>query len=394
MPKVNPEILVWARETAGLTQDEAAKKLGLRDTKRATGVGKLAALERGGSEPTRPQLLRMSQQYRRPLLTFYLSQPPRRADRGGDFRSLPASNTSVDDGLLDALVRDIKARQSMVRAALEEIEEVHRLPFVGSSRILEGQPAITQSVRDLLGIDLSTYRAQRNASAAFGLLREKAESVGIFVLLKGDLGSHSTAIDVGIFRGYSIADEIAPFVVINDQDARPAWSFTLLHEIVHLLLGQTGVGNARADNVIEQFCDGVAGEFLLPSTEVSELNLTANDSLDVMSRRIGEFASDRHISRTMVAYRAHVNGVIGPSHFGQLMSLFQHQWRNERDRRRESNDRPDAGPNFYVVRRHRLGNKITDLVRSMMAADSLSTSKAARILGVRARQVQPLLANG
>ena len=394
MPKVNPEILVWARETAGLTQDEAAKKLGLRDTKRATGVGKLAALERGGSEPTRPQLLRMSQQYRRPLLTFYLSQPPRRADRGGDFRSLPASNTSVDDGLLDALVRDIKARQSMVRAALEEIEEVHRLPFVGSSRILEGQPAITQSVRDLLGIDLSTYRAQRNASAAFGLLREKAESVGIFVLLKGDLGSHSTAIDVGIFRGYSIADEIAPFVVINDQDARPAWSFTLLHEIVHLLLGQTGVGNARADNVIEQFCDGVAGEFLLPSTEVSELNLTANDSLDVMSRRIGEFASDRHISRTMVAYRAHVNGVIGPSHFGQLMSLFQHQWRNERDRQRESNDRPHAGPNFYVVRRHRLGNKITDLVRSMMAADSLSTSKAARILGVRARQVQPLLANG
>ena len=394
MPKVNPEILVWARETAGLTQDEAAKKLGLRDTKRATGVGKLAALERGGSEPTRPQLVRMSQQYRRPLLTFYLSQPPRRADRGGDFRSLPASSTSVDDGLLDALVRDIKARQSMVRAALEEIEEVHRLPFVGSSRILEGQPAITQSVRDLLGIDLSTYRAQRNASAAFGLLREKAESVGIFVLLKGDLGSHSTAIDVGIFRGYSIADEIAPFVVINDQDARPAWSFTLLHEIVHLLLGQTGVGNARADNVIEQFCDGVAGEFLLPSTEVSDLNLAANVSLDVMSRRIGEFASDRHISRTMVAYRAHVDGVIGQSHFGQLISLFQHQWRNERDRQRESNDRPDAGPNFYVVRRHRLGNKITDLVRSMMAVDALSTSKAARILGVRARQVQPLLADG
>ena len=394
MPKVNPEILVWARETAGLTQDEAAKRLGLRDTKRATGVGKLASLERGGSEPTRPQLVRMSQQYRRPLLTFYLSQPPRRADRGGDFRSLPASKTSVDDGLLDALVRDIRARQSMVRAALEEIEEVHPLPFVGSFRISEGQPAITQAVRDLLGIDLSTYRAQSNASAAFGLLREKTESVGIFVLLKGDLGNHATAIDVSIFRGYSIADEIAPFLVINDQDARPAWSFTLLHEIVHLLLGQTGVGNARVDNVIEQFCDGVAGEFLLPSTEVGDLNLAADDTLDVMSHKISEFASDRHISRTMVAYRAHINGAIDSSSFGQLMSLFQHQWRNERDRQRESNNRQDSGPNFYVVRRHRLGNKITGLVRSMMAADALSTSKAARILGVRARQVQPLLADG
>ena len=394
MPKVNPEILVWARETAGLTQDEAAKKLAFRDTKRATGVGKLDALERGGADPTRPQLVRMSQQYRRPLLTFYLAKPPRRADRGGDFRSLPSSKSSVDDGLLDALVRDVSARQSMVRAVLEEIEEVHKLTFVNSLQMSEGRPAFIQAIRDLLWIDLGTYRAQSSASAAFGLLRQKAESVGIFVLLKGDLGNHSTAIDVGMFRGYSIADEIAPFVVINDQDARPAWSFTLLHEIVHLLLGQTGVGNARSDNVIERFCDGVAGEFLLPSTEVGDLQLTPNDTLDEMSRRISDFAGDRYLSRTMVAYRAYLEGVIDQRSFGQLMSLFERQWRNQRDRQRESNNRQDSGPNFYVVRRHRLGNKITDLVRSMMAADALSTSKAARILGVRARQVQPLLANG
>ena len=32
MPKINPQIMVWARETAGLTQEEAAKKLGFQDS--------------------------------------------------------------------------------------------------------------------------------------------------------------------------------------------------------------------------------------------------------------------------------------------------------------------------------------------------------------------------
>jgi len=35
-----------------------------------------------------------------------------------------------------------------------------------------------------------------------------------------------------------------PFIVINDQDARAAWSFTALHEVAHLGLGTTGVSPA------------------------------------------------------------------------------------------------------------------------------------------------------
>ncbi len=65
MPRVNPDILRWARETAGFDIDEAARKLGLRE---ARGVGprdRLGALETGEAEPTRPLLLKMAKQYRR-----------------------------------------------------------------------------------------------------------------------------------------------------------------------------------------------------------------------------------------------------------------------------------------------------------------------------------------
>ena len=54
----------------------------------------------------------------------------------------------------------------------------------------------------------------------------------------------------------------------------------------------------------------------------------------------------------------------------------------------------DSRPNYYTVRRHRLGDRTLGLVARMMAVDALSTSKAARILGVKPRQVQPLLDTG
>ncbi len=115
MPHVNPQILVWARETAGYDLSVAAKKLLLTHSKIASAEEKLAAYENGGKVPSRPMLLKMSKQYRRPLLTFYLEAPPTRADRGEDFRTLPNAVDPSQNAIVDALVRNIKARQEIVR---------------------------------------------------------------------------------------------------------------------------------------------------------------------------------------------------------------------------------------------------------------------------------------
>ena len=391
MPHVNPEIMVWARETAGLTQEEAALKLGLRDSRVSSAVDKLAAVENGDKEPTRPQLVKMAEQYRRPLLTFYLSRPPARGDRGVDFRTLPDGRSSRDDALLDALVRDIRARQSMVRALLEE-EEAEPLAFVGSHVMEDGRSAVLESLSNVLDVDLTAYRAQRNATAAFALLRGSAERAGIFVLIKGDVGNYQTSIELSVFRGFSVADDVAPFVVINDQDARSAWSFTLLHEMVHLLLGQTALSGEYGEDEVEQFCDGVAGEFLLPAGELGDLRFDDGADLNEVSARISDFANKRKLSRTMVAYSAYRAHRISREAFGALRVEYRQQWHREREGSRSRPGEREGGPNYYTVRRHRLGRRITDLARRMMAEDTLSTSRAARILGVKSRQVQPLLA--
>ncbi len=141
MPQINPDILIWARETAGLSVEEAARKLGL------TGRERLEAIEAGKQSPSRRQLVNMAEKYHRPLLTFYLPKRPRERDRGQDFRSLPNGQTPGSEALLDTLLRDIQVRQQLVRAALEETEEDEPLAFVDSARMNMGVDALVDSMR-------------------------------------------------------------------------------------------------------------------------------------------------------------------------------------------------------------------------------------------------------
>jgi Zn-dependent peptidase ImmA (M78 family) len=129
---------------------------------------------------------------------------------------------------------------------MEETEEDRTLPFVASARMTAGVETIAMSIRDVLGVTLEEFRRQKNVTDAFGLLCAGAERAGVFVLLMGNLGTHHTDIDVRVFRGFALADNVAPFVVINEKDSRAAWSFTLVHEVVHIWLGQTGLAATAA----------------------------------------------------------------------------------------------------------------------------------------------------
>jgi Zn-dependent peptidase ImmA (M78 family)/transcriptional regulator with XRE-family HTH domain len=390
MPKVSHEILRWGRETAGLSAAEAVDRLGISDARGVPAVERLLALEAGKVEPSRALLLKMAQLYRRPLVTFYMSAPPRKGDRGEDFRDVPDRHTD-SEALVDALVRDIRARQRTVRDILGDDEDTQPLTFIGSMSMRDGVGAVLASIRQVLRIDLSEFRAQSSPESGFALLRSRVEAAGIFVLLMGNLGSHHTAIDVEAFRGFALADDIAPFVVLNDQDAKTAWSFTLIHELAHLWLGTTGVSGAFADAQIEKFCNDVAGGFLLPANELPLLRVDIATNLATTAQRIGAFAEERHLSSSMVAYSLLRAGFITEDSWRALASQFRAQWRKSRDAHREG-QRDRDGPSYYVVRRHRLGSALLHFVSRSMAAGALTPTKAGQVLGVKPRSVAPLLA--
>lgn len=389
MPVVNPALLEWARTTAGYDLETAAQRIGLNPARGLSGAERLELIESGDVEPSDALLSRMSKQYRRPLLAFFLPEPPRGDEIGEDFRTLP-QRADPANTYLSALLRDVKARQSLAREIRED-EDAGVNRFVGSQRAESGVIRVAEAIARDIQFERQTFRAARTVEEAFNYLRACTEEAGVFVVLAGSLGSWQTAIDASVFRGFAIADQIAPFVVINDQDAKTAWSFTLLHELAHLWLNAPGISGPTADAGIEQFCNEVAASILVPSAELNGLALGEGLQIGELAQAISDFATARRVSRSMIAYQLFRSRRIGRAIWEQLTNRFELEWRQLRQARRDAAREVEGGPNWYVVRRHRIGNGLLNLVRAGVADGSVTPTRAAKLLGVKPMNVYALL---
>ena len=269
MAKINPDILKWARETAGYSIEEAAKMLGLSDSKERTAAEKLQAMENGSVEPKREILSEMARRYNRQLLVFYMEDVPEKNKELTDFRQQNLQVSPVERGLGDALVRDIQVRQQIIKNSISEDENIHELSFVNSLKLTDEISIAANKIIEILNFNLTKFRKFRKVEDSFHYLRDLAESAGVFVIMVGDLGHYTRNIPIEVFRGFCIADRIAPFIVINSNDSKRAYSFTLLHEITHIFLGHSGISDLDEKNQTEKFCNDTAAEILFPKAEIS-----------------------------------------------------------------------------------------------------------------------------
>jgi len=181
-------------------------------------------------------------------------------------------------------------------------------------------------------------------------------------------------------------------IVINDQDARAAWSFTALHELAHLWLGDTGISGIDAGTKIEQYCNDVAGEVLVPAAELAAFpkGLSAQKAIPVISN----FAEQHRVSRAMVSYKLLRAGLISRPMWVELSAHFHKEWLAYKERQASKLRAAEGGPSYYVVRRHRVGQALLGLVRRSLDEGNITYTKASRVLGVKPRNVEPLLHSG
>ncbi len=397
---VNPEILIWARQSAGFDVEDAARKLGLGSSQKSTAAEKLAAMEAGEKQPTRNQLAKFANVYKRPLITFYLAEPPKTGQRGQDFRQTPDARGQRDNGMLDALLRDVKARQELVKDVLVDEEDFEAPNFVGSADISFGVGKVVEMIANALAFDHTEISLRKgDSNALFRRLRAAAENAGVFVLVLGDLGHHTLSIGADVFRGFAIADPVAPFVVINAKDARPARSFTLIHELAHIFLGQTGVSGSVSTEQpktdlarIEKFCNDVAGEFLLPEEHFRKASIAfSSDDIEAARACIDLVASRWSVSEPMVAYRFQRTGELTDGAYQTLQQEYHQRWlanvKKEKAKQREN----DGGPSGYVIKYHNLGHALVDVVHRNFKDRNLTHTHAAQLLGAKAISIPGFL---
>ena len=70
---INPELLIWARESAGYDTSGAAIRLGVSNEK-------LESIEAGEAQITYVQLRKAAEVYKRSLAAFFMASPPPRKE--------------------------------------------------------------------------------------------------------------------------------------------------------------------------------------------------------------------------------------------------------------------------------------------------------------------------
>jgi len=202
---VNPDMLKWARETAGLGVDDVVRKL---KRKRITAETVLS-WESGEGSPSYPQLERIAYEiYKRPLALFFFPEPPQEETPKQSFRTLPDYAIERLPQRIRFLIRKAKVMQLNLAELYDNANPASRhivqdLSF--DPRVSSEQMAAT--VRDYLGIDLARQRRWKNSEEALKVWRDALEEHGVFIF--------KDAFRVEAFSGFCLYDEQFPIIYVN-----------------------------------------------------------------------------------------------------------------------------------------------------------------------------------
>jgi Zn-dependent peptidase ImmA (M78 family) len=245
---INPELLVWARDSASLSVEVAAKKAHVRPDL-------LAEWESGAARPTVNQLRLLAEAYKRPLAVFYLPKPPKSFDALRDFRGTSAT-TVKESPALAYEIRRAYERREIALDLLDELGETTSSAKLAAHKTSQPEE-VASALRAILGVPLARQRQWNSEYTAFTNWRDAIEDVGILVF-------QTTGVPVGEARGFSISIQPLPVIAINGKDSYAGRIFTLMHELAHLALREGGICDLN-EHGLEVFCNAVAGSLLVPS---------------------------------------------------------------------------------------------------------------------------------
>lgn len=373
---VKPALLRWARETSGLAQHEAARKIGVR-------TERLADWEAGGARPTVGQLRSAAGVYQRPLAAFFLAEAPARPAPLHDFRRLPAgARSQASSGLLLQMRRARRRRAVALRLLADLGREIPEVPL--KAAVDSDAEAAAERTRAWLG---APPEQQRRWSGEYGPLNAwigVLEDRGILVFQTGDVGLEE-------MRGFSLNERRLPVIVLNARDAPRGRVFTLMHELAHLMLGQGGVCDPllagrraeKPDDQVEAFCNRTAGAILVPRHALLDHRLLAGAPAahEWTEAEIRELADHFGVSRETVVRRLLILGRATEALYDRKREEYLAQYRS-----RAAGREGGFAPLFRVSVRDN-GRRFTRLVLESLERGQITHADVSDYLGVRLRHL-------
>lgn len=361
---INPQIIQWAIERNG--------------SKPATFSDKLDDWLIGSKKPTFRQAQKLANALHIPFGYLYLDEPPSEESLIPDLRTLNDSisiphrwSMELRDIVIDAMSKQDWYRDYLIASGQEPLE------FINKYSVDSSITFIADDITQVLKLNIEDRTKFSNWEDFFRKLLIKTEEAGILVLCNGKVAYNTKRIlQVEEFRGFAIPDNYAPLVFINSADAKTAQIFTLIHELAHVWIGESGISDLSvfpASNVsgkkIEQVCNAVAAEVLTPS---KAFRGNWNDAL-TLEQNSDALKNYFKVSTIVIARRALDLDIISPQNFFNYYNEQKEHWKKKKS----------DGGNFYKSFPIINSRKFTTCVLHQVYSEKLLMRDGARLLNTK-----------
>ena len=374
---INPSVLTWAREESGYPVDRVADRLQVKATR-------VQEWESGARPPTLKQVQDLARFLHRPLSVFFLPAPPQMPPLAAEYRRLPGVMPGQESPELRLAVRRMSTRRESALNLLEELGEAVSA-FSLSAKLNEAPEIVGARLRDALKIDVATQLGWPNEWRALNAWRAAAESLGVLVF-------QFNKVALAEARGISLLHFPLPVVGVNSKEQPEPKSYTIIHEVVHLMLAagheEVPALRERRDNAqwetVERFAESAASHALVPEDALA--NVIRAERLPQNNWDIGDvrkLAKKFKLSPLAMATRLRASGYFDWPHY--------QNWRRGWDAWVASLPPKSGGfatPVGQALTRN--GRPYVQLVLEALGSNRITTVDAARFLDLKAEHFEKL----
>jgi len=371
---VNPDILRWARETAGYSIEDVVDKI----KRKHVTVEVVQDWEAGNASPSYPQLEKLAYKiFKRPLALFFFPEPPEEETPEQSFRTLPQEEINLLKPKLLYLIRKAMVFRENLKELYDYANPARKKIYIDFEiKSSDSVSDVTKEVRKYLDVSLDEQYALESYEAALKYWRNLLEEHGIFIF--------KDAFEDDEFSGFCLYDDEFPIIYINNSQAKSRQIFTLFHELAHLLFRTGGVDLRHDDFVqrmrgvnkrIEVFCNEFAGEFLVPSEDVHThlRNKNIDDNL------LSGLAKKYSVSREVILRKCFDLGYVNQAFYDAKVR----EWGTER----LGYDSSGSGGNYYWTQKAYLGEHYIETAFSKYYQGVISKSQLSDYLGIKEANV-------
>ena len=219
---INKDTIRFIRDTKHVSYDYVERVAKIK-------VDKLSSWEDSNSDklPTINQAKALAKCYRVPFAGFYMDSEdinvkhlPRIINRRTMFGSI------YDDSAVNLALLDLINDREFYLETKEFLNESAPIFNFEPEGITVGDWA--REIRDFFGLNLVDQYRLNSKRQFFLYVLNKIESKGIFI-------QGFRKVDISDLRGVAICDGAMPIIGINEEDRPPAKTFTIIHELVHII---------------------------------------------------------------------------------------------------------------------------------------------------------------